>query len=177
MACLLIKQPTSTRCKSWRLTLGREVYRIQLSLPLWIEKEEWEVFIFLQFCSPKCEIIELVMFFFPMWEKVIQAVNSGVSLSEDSAFVNTCSLDLFQDQPDRSSRPCQCARLPVTKPYFFQYLCFYQRIYFSKPVLRWDSLSCLFYPRTSVEDYCRSVCVPMIQPSTLLRQKTVLAKI
>lgn len=115
--------------------------------------------------------------FFPMWEKVIQAVNSGVSLSEDSAFVNTCSLDLFQDQPDRSRCPCQCARLPVTKPYFFQYLCFYQRIYFSKPVLRWDSLSCLFYPRTSVEDYCRSVCVPMIQPSTLLRQKTVLAKI
>lgn len=104
----------------------------------------------------------LFLFFFPMWEKVIQAVNSGVSLSEDSAFVNTCSLVLFQDQPDRSSRLCLCARLHVTKPYFFQYLCFYQHMYFSKPVLHWDSLSCLVYPHASVEGHCRAVCVPMI---------------
>jgi len=40
------------------------MYQIQLSLPLWIKEEEGEVFILLQFCSPKCEIIELVIFLF-----------------------------------------------------------------------------------------------------------------
>lgn len=195
MVCLYIEQPASTRCKSWWLTLGREMYQIQLSLPLWIKEEEGEVFILLQFCSPKCEIIELVIFLFvrlffvsvfflfPMWEKVIQGVNSAISLNEDSAFVNICSLVFFQDQPDRSSCPCLCARLPVTKPYFFQYLCFYQHMYFWKPALHLPCTGILFPAWFTLMHLWKAIVVLSVcqwfffLPSTLLRQKTVLVKI
>lgn len=129
-----------------------------------------------------CLFFVSVFFLFPMWEKVIQGVNSAISLNEDSAFVNICSLVFFQDQPDRSSCPCLCARLPVTKPYFFQYLCFYQHMYFWKPALHLPCTGILFPARFTLMHLWKaivvlSVCQWFFLPSTLLRQKTVLVKI
>ena len=67
--------------------LGRDLYQIQLSLPLWIERQKEKLGVFFAFLFSKGPDY-WVGTDFSMWEKVIQAVNSGVALNEDSTEVN-----------------------------------------------------------------------------------------